>query len=368
MDHKSLIRPPLPSTTSAPSSVGRSVYSSRIPPHFENPVPKAPPKSNKKKLEDELNALITPSKNEHSPKSTRSPSVQQVLQERGLAKLVDKLPYELRESVTSILQMAFAAAENVQKDLEFSHHEVSVLRSDLNKKIHEIQTMEKACDIYKNQIHVLEESVESLQDTIDSRKKFTNRNRSAMSRLATTNRMLIDALDALQNPAAANIMGRSALPPAPAAPLEVPRVGPLTPITGGPRTPKGINHQEYEEKVQKLTMSQNDKLRESLLEIAREHYKSLKNSEHLETKVNELKIALKSQEQLNRNLKSELDEIKAITQVDTTMTVEDKPILEAATFVNFKAKNFSSIDDRFQVSHYMFSLLLLLLFGNFDFL
>jgi hypothetical protein len=275
----------------------------------------------------------------------KAPSVQRILQERGLAKIVDKLPYELRESVTSVLNLAFSSSEHIQKDLEFCHHEIAVLRSDLSKKTHEMQTLQKTCEIYKSQLHGLEENIDSLKDNIDSRKRFTTRNRSAMSRLATTNRMLIDALDALQNPIAVNI--GKALPNNPSATgLDVPRTGQLSPLSL-PRTPKGINHKEYEEKVQRLTMSQNDKLRESLLKIAREHYKSLKNAEHLETKVTELKAALKAQENLNRNLKSELDEIKAITQVDTSLTTEDKHPTE--TLTNFKAKNFGQIDDRIQV-------------------
>jgi chromosome segregation ATPase len=348
MNHQSLSRPPLPGSTATPGTLGKSsVYATRIPPHFEGNQGNQGNKSQKKKsLDETLNALLsTPNKMDASPKSVKSPSMHQVLQERGLMKIVEKLPYELRESVVSVLQMAFAASEDIQKDLEFAHHETAVLRSELNKKTHEMATLEKTCEIFRNQIHALEENIESLQDNIESRKRFTNKNRSAMTRLATTNRMLIDALDALENSAVANVVGKPL--PASKSQLDVPRTGQLSPISN-PRTPKGINHKEYEEKVQRLTMSQNDKLRESLLKIAREHYKSLKNAEHLELKVNELKIALKSQEQLNRNLKSELDEIKAITQVDTTLTVEDKP---TDTLATFKAKNFSHIDDRFQVSY-----------------
>lgn len=333
MDHRSLSRPTLPSTTAAP--VGKaSVYASRIPPHFENG----------QKAQTQSYSMSPERATTNPLKATKSPSIHKILQERGLTKIVDKLPYELRESITSVLNLAFSASENIQKDLEFSHHEIAVLRSDLMKKTHEMQTLQKTCEIYKNQFHGLEENIDSLKDNIDSTKRFSTRNRSAMSKLATTNRMLIDALDALQNPIAANV--GKALPNPVASGLDLPRSGQLSPISL-PRTPKGINHQEYEEKVQRLTMSQNDKLRESLLKIAREHYKSLKNAEHLELKVTELKAALKAQENLNRNLKSELDEIKAITQLDTSLTTEDRHAPESLT--TFKAKNFGQIDDRIQV-------------------
>jgi hypothetical protein len=46
---------------------------------------------------------------------------------------------------------------------------------------------------------------------------------------------------------------------------------------------------EYEQSEKKYSMFQNDKLRESLLRVAREHYKSQKNGELLEAKVSELR-------------------------------------------------------------------------------
>jgi hypothetical protein len=362
-------RPKLPPTTGAPSSLGKSsVYASRLPPHFESPEkqrkpPSSPPRSSSPKSTGF--DVRSP-----STKLIKTPSVHQVLQEKGLSKIVDRLPYELRESVTSILTLAFRSSENVQKDLEYAHQEISILRTNLTKRGHEMQALQKTCDVYQGQLHGLEETIESLKDSIDSRKRFSNRNRSAMSRLATTNRMLIDALDALQNPltfpsekamnekrdevnppAAALLLGKPVPVSLSSSSLDIPRTGTLSPV-GLPRTPKGINHIEYEEKVQRLTMSQNDKLRESLLKIAREHYKSLKNAEHLETKVTELKASLKAQEQLNRNLKSELDEIKAITQVDTTLSGGDndgnKNNISANELTTFKAKNFGVIDERFQ--------------------
>lgn len=57
-------------------------------------------------------------------------------------------------------------------------------------------------------------------------------------------------------------------------------------------------------------MSQNDKLRESLLKIAREHYRSLKTAEHLQEKVEELSQSLRKQETLTRKLHTELEEYK----------------------------------------------------------
>lgn len=123
---------------------------------------------------------------------------QRLMQQKVMTKIVSKLPFQLRESVSAVLTMAFSASENIQKDLDVSHQEVMALRHEVAKRTSEVSTLRKTCAIYQEQLRGLQENVETLTDNIEARQKFTIKHRSAMTRLAATNRMLIDALDALQ--------------------------------------------------------------------------------------------------------------------------------------------------------------------------
>ncbi len=362
MDHLSLVRPGLPGTTPAQMG-GKSVYGSNVPPHFES-GPRVTSKntnhtstgiptnvnviSNGQSSHSDTRQLVKTPTTRELIRSTSAKQRQRVLQEKTLTKIVSKLPYDLRETVTAVLTMAFSTSENIQKDLDVSNQEAMVLKSELSKKISEIQTLQKAVDIYKNQIKGLEENIETLKDNIDSRQKFSLKHRSAMTRLATTNRMLIDALDALEASAGGNLLtkplsNQSTLDEAPAPG----RVGQLAPIAQTVAHKPPQDHKEYEEKMKNIANSQNEKLRESLLKIAREHYRSMKNVEHLEAKVSELKMSLRGQEQINRNLKTELDELKTIHLADAQAMEDNKASIDAAN-MNFKGRSFGVIDERFK--------------------
>ena len=390
MNHQALVRPTMPGSTPSPAPHGMSsIYASRLPPHFANG--QKPEKNtsaaigynSQQQQQQQQQQQHSPTEHYHhadnnSPARESSPFEhqrrsgeqsghkvqstreiirsssakmrQRVLQEKTLTKIVSKLPYELRETVTAVLTMAFSTSENAQKDLDVSNQESLVLKSELSKKIQEIHTLQKSVEIYKAQIKSLEESVETLKDNIDSRQKFSLKNRSAMTRLATTNRMLIDALDALQGNASAplakglsNVSTLEELPP----PGRPGQLAPLPANTGkGPKDQK-----EFEDKLNKMANSQNDKLRESLLKIAREHYRSMKNVEHLENKVSELKLSLRAQEQVNRNFKTELEELKALHQADAQAMEDNKSTIDIPP-KSIKEKSFGYLDDRFKVSEF----------------
>lgn len=316
-------RPVLPGTTPAPGPAGlRNVYASKSPP--------PPPSENH-------------SAQFHAP--TANTNNQKALLDKTVNKIVAKLPFQLRESVTAVITMAMTSAENVQKDLDICYHEIAVLRSDLTKKTNEAKILRKNCALYEERVRSLEENVEVLRDNIDSRQKFSIKNKSAMTRLSSTNRMLIDALDALQsnkNPGTALLNKASGN-------MDVEdrdRPGLLVPISK--RATKDTQHHEYEEAEKKISMFQNDKLRESLLRVAREHYRSMKNSELLDAKVVELRAALRAQEQANRKLKSELDEVKILLNADGGGAA-----LEAAQpteTTNVRDYQFGALDTKFKVN------------------
>jgi chromosome segregation ATPase len=315
-------RPVLPGTTPAPGPAGlRNVYASKSPP---------PPPA-------EVHSQF------HAPSANTNN--QKALLEKTVNKIVSKLPFQLRESVTAVITMAMTSAENVQKDLDICYHEIAVLRSDLNKKTSEAKILKKHCTLYEERARSLEENIEVLRDNIDSRQKFSIKNRSAMTRLSSTNRMLIDALDALQSNTKPGTAALLSKPPGTMDMEARDRPGLLVPISKKPT--KETQHQEYEETEQKLSMFQNDKLRESLLRVAREHYRSMKNAEMLDSKVVELRAALRAQEQANRKLKSELDEVKILLNADTAGAAVE--VAQPTDTTNVRNFQFGALDTRFKV-------------------
>jgi len=396
MNYNALERPPLPGSTPTPAPQGkRTVYSTQIPPRFtekrfSSSAPSSPAYVSSPIANESEKSPLESAGKFLSQTQLQQSGQQKTSQEKSLTKIIAKYPYEIRESVNAVIATAFRNSEHFQKDLELSHQEITSLRAELSKKTQQLTVVTKTCEIYKTRVEELENNIDSLEDNISARNKTSLRNRSAVTRLATTNRMLIDALDALQagktnalkaTPAGGG--GGGGLFPAPTGgrqpavttPVAAdslssldhthaadknlpPRAGLLAPINH--HTGRGKDNDqsaEYEENAQRMTMSQNDKLRESLLKIAREHYRSMKNAEHLELKLNEVKVQLKQQEQMNRNLKSELDELKLIHNVDVSSQDERNGNLDG----NYKNRNFPYIDEKFQVI-YLSILLILLIF------
>eukprot|EP00601_Ochromonadales_sp_CCMP2298_P029886 CAMPEP_0173341404 /NCGR_PEP_ID=MMETSP1144-20121109/9553_1 /TAXON_ID=483371 /ORGANISM="non described non described, Strain CCMP2298" /LENGTH=1248 /DNA_ID=CAMNT_0014287723 /DNA_START=121 /DNA_END=3867 /DNA_ORIENTATION=- len=267
---------------------------------------------------------------------------QRALQQKVITRIVAKLPFQLRESVTSVIEMAMASAGNMENDLDICYHEIAMLRSDLQQKSGEATSLKKTCGLYMERVRGLEENVEILRDNIDSRQKFSIKNKSAITRLASTNRMLIDALDALQSTTNTEQLVNSK---STRSLVTERRPGLLLPIS---KNKKGTGtHKEYEDGEQKVSTFQNDKLRESLLRVAREHYRSMKNSELLDTKVLELRASLRSQEQTNRKLKSELDEMRILATADS-QAEEVKGQQADMTPSAARKYHFGSLDERFQ--------------------
>lgn len=286
--------------------------------------------------------------------------------------MVAKLPFRIRENVSSMVSMTLSQAENVYKDLEVAKLESSSLRAELSKKTEEIIHLKKSCNVYQTKAKQLEGSIETLKDTIDTNQRFSVKNRSAVSKLASTNRMLIDSLDALQAKYVttplkkANSANRldihQQLPPLDAssspppvqsvtskrsAPISLP-VGSSNPNMNAKQKEADMAQAIYEETEKLHTTNQNDKLRESLLRVAREHYKSMKNGEALEAKVAELRASLRNQEQLNRKIKSEMEELKASHAHDNVIA-DDKNASNAennTAVMMKKEKKFGILDQK----------------------
>lgn len=354
-------RPNLPLSTPAPGPMGRrNVYATK------------------------LTHLNVASHSSSVPQIRNSlESKEFALPDKSISKIISKLPYEVRETVTAVVNMSMVNAHNIQKDLEISRHEVTILRNDLSKKINESHSIKKTCQLYEERIRAQEENIEILKDNLDSRQKFNIKNKSAMIRLSSTNKMLIDALDALQNstntynlvtskslgqhitnsnekhlsPIKENIQtSHSGGSLEGKSPPNKPNIGINTNTTLLSPIKKNINHGgkeedylEYEQKDQKVSLAQNDKLRESLLRVAREHYRSMKNADILEAKVIELRESLRSQEKQNRLLKAELEEARILLNVEDDANLTNNKASNSDHPKSNKRKNYGVLDEKFQV-------------------
>lgn len=360
MDH-SRPRPLLPGSTPAPPPSGKaSVYQTTAVPHFD-PKPFIPQDA----YATDVHGSIS---------STMAATQYRKSQERAISKIVNKLPYQLRESVSSIVNMTLSASEIAQKNLEISHHELIDLRNELNRKNIELETAQKTCGIYREKLRGQHESMDTLKDDLDTKAKHALRNQKYLARLSSTNKMLIGSLNALNveppspamkaadkrsrpimlRPMSYNDQPESGNEAVAAQAGELGASHPnLLQVISKPSSPADSNqYPQAATTVGAPNTFANEKLRASLLRVAREHYLSQKLSQSLERKIDELRHTLREAEAKNRLLVNELSELRSVHSDETgalggagssTNAVRE---LGAGSIV--KVRSYGKIDDRFK--------------------
>ena len=111
-----------------------------------------------------------------------------------MQRMVNRLPFNVREPVSSILQVAFDTSATAQQKLDAQSFELITLRGEVKKKGHQLEQLNKTCDIYRERLRILEEKLRSFQDDMESRRHITTQNQRAINRMSSTNRMLINSL------------------------------------------------------------------------------------------------------------------------------------------------------------------------------
>lgn len=294
MDH-SRPRPQMPGITQSPAVMGRkSAYSGS-------------------------NLIPIPHSEESFSERALQPTLKTHLrsQEKLIQKLLVGLPHDIRERVSAAINLTMQQADLATKDLELSHVEVVTLRASMKQKDVATERLNKICESYRQKIQELEEKLDDMKDGMESRQKFVVKNRRAVIRMASTNRMLIESLDALQTSQA-------------------------------PEVPISEDNFALNSPSQKQQSNpQSDHLRDSLLRVSREQFRSVKKIELMEHKMEELKTNLKAAEQRNRQLKLEVDELRSHQDV---AVVDEKNIMDnIKDGLVVKSKSFGKIDERFKV-------------------
>ena len=276
-----------------------------------------------------------------------------------VTKMVARLPMNIREPVTSILQLAFDMSHNAQQKVDTQQGEVIVLRSDVKKKSKQLEQLNNTCDIYRDRLKILEEKLRSLQDDLKSRAMITTQNKRALNRMSGTNRMLINSLEALNveigdqkeddddddDSRDDNHGGhrRASSPSGLKTNNSITSISEiLSSVPGVENTkPLGDNHA-------------NSKLRDSLLRISREHYTYVKKTETLEKTLLELRKELVEAEARSRRFKIELDEFKDPSVHEDGVDIEEqRRKINAGVSSRALKMNIADIDDlfKFQVFH-----------------
>jgi hypothetical protein len=343
--------PKLPSTTPSTGTNGRNnPYSTLLEPQLD-----------KNMKSRQLNQTTPLPPTQHTPghvsgPSNSSPSPHPSTTMNAIYKMISKLPFEVREHVTSIVNMALFTSENSQKQYDGLKLEHLTLRNQHKKKMLECDSLNQRCEIFREQILKLEEKLGALQDDAESRQTYAIRNSKAISRLSSTNKTLIDAFalltdghpnSNLQNPPRkkATMVHRnsqrrknnlllsgelttpnsratspddtlnrtSSQPNSPAYSLmNSKNINLTTHNTSSPTNNHHPHHHpaHHSNSNQEVSVTKNEKLRERLLRVAKDHNRVVKNVENLESKIQGLRSSLRYAERRNRQLQLELDEIR----------------------------------------------------------
>ena len=340
-------------------------------------------------------------------KSITGYSKPNIMDEKHINKLIQKLPASLRESVSSIVNIAINYASSAVHSTDLLKHEVSTLKNDNKKKSYEIDELVKKCDMYKKKLDIVDDHIQGLKDNINLKDNFAVRNKQAITKLAKTNRMLIDALESLDSTSVPNLNEGAVIkdvdlakprpvmllpmstnaPPAHQLPSQVHGVSlPLLQAEPKPSTPGApsafgsvlipnifhaqqaastsneslnkygtmfLTKKELDEignKEVEKPVEESDKLRSSLLCVVREHIKSIKTQEVMEKELTEARSTAKATLRLNKQLKVENDDLKALkTDGDNLLPTEDvEGNMDDFPIVN-KQKYFNKVDERFKV-------------------
>ena len=150
------------------------------------------------------------------------------------------------------------------------NYKIVVARSDLKKKVAEIRQLTKTSDIAKVKLLEMEGNLKELKDSIDAKETKADKKKKTMHKLNATNHMLIQTLNTLE--------------------LKTDIVDGFisSMIAGNTNKEEGqfILNQNND------TYLQNLKLKESLLNLTRDHYRAADGIRHMGTGIEELRLSM----------------------------------------------------------------------------
>ena len=265
----------------------------------------------------------------------------------NLHRTFREIPFDIRERVVDLVTKAEQSADEAKRTQLLLNKELLNLRRDYYQTDKEVSFQLKRRDLYLNQINLNFEKLGALEDDAESRRERGLKNAEAISRLSRTNKTLVDAFSKLYDDGTAgedsddNSTGRGAAAPISTSTVKqkkprsrqsrkTRRLGNAGLITDESRSPSPPKASQ-----DPVVATSNEKLRERLLTVAKEHNRVVKNVEVLEIKVEALRSSVRFADRRNRQLKHELDELRESASLDGSSTVElpeaNKPLAHPST-------------------------------------
>ncbi len=118
-------------------------------------------------------------------------------QEKILLKHIANLPYLQRENILSVFNFLSSSIVTYENKMEAACNEAHHLRTTTKQVLSERDISNKVLENYKEKLKIMQDSVETMRDHVDTQRNFSVRNKRVVERLSATNRMLIDSLEAL---------------------------------------------------------------------------------------------------------------------------------------------------------------------------
>lgn len=203
------------------------------------------------------------------------------------------------------------------------NHEITSLRNSLKKLKQELRSATKMKDVAVSELKILEDNYADLKDSIDSKSVIANKNHRLEEKMRLTNRMLLKTLNSLE--------------------LKSDVVDGFVTAESSKRVDGEIILSQNND-----TYLQNLKLKESLLNITRDHFRNVDGIMRMNTGVVDLRLALRQAEKKNRHLLKELAELR---NEDVRDLMKSTAAAEAAADqIASIEKDFGPLDEKMQVS------------------
>ena len=208
--------------------------------------------------------------------------------------------------------MAQSSASGYRKD-------IALKRQDLRRNIAEVKLLKKLTDIAQTELRVIEATYLDLKDTLEAKRRSAATNTLLLDKLSLTNRMLIKTLNSLElkadmvdgfvSLASKHMKAPSAIAAAvaaaPAASSSSPESKDAKAQTQ-PIAPSKELSNELMTNKNNDTYLQNMRLKESLLNITRDHFRAVDATFRMSAGMEDLKIALRTAQVKNKQLLKDL--------------------------------------------------------------
>ena len=202
--------------------------------------------------------------------------------------------------------MAQSSTSGYRKD-------IALKRQDLRRSIAEVKLLKKLTDIAQAELRVVEATYLDLKDTLEAKRRSAATNTLLLDKLSLTNRMLIKTLNSLELKAdmvdgfvsLASKHMKTPISTAAAAPASSSESKDAK-GQGQPISPSKELSNELMTNKNNDTYLQNMRLKESLLNITRDHFRAVDATFRMSAGMEDLKLALRTAQVKNKQLLKDL--------------------------------------------------------------